>query len=103
MGVDFAGVVEAVETMGGEPWGRVTLERGDELSGADSGLALADMVTATYMTAAASRLVDDAAEHARTRQQSEHLLVPLRRHAEPHQRRVAAGRHRHCVALSDFE
>ena len=41
--------------------------------------------------------------HARTRQQSEHLLVPLRRHAEPHQRRVAAGRHRHCVALNDFE
>jgi alkylation response protein AidB-like acyl-CoA dehydrogenase len=61
--------VEAVETLGGEPWGRVRLERGEALPHADRGIALAELAVAAYLAAAGARLVSDAAEHARTRQQ----------------------------------
>jgi alkylation response protein AidB-like acyl-CoA dehydrogenase len=64
-----AGPVTPVETLGGEPWGRVELLRGDELPGAARALALHDLALAAYAAAAAQRLVDDAAEHARTRRQ----------------------------------
>jgi len=63
------GEVEAVETLGGEPWGRVGLEREAELSGAERGLALAQIALAAYLAAAGARLVADASEHARTRVQ----------------------------------
>jgi alkylation response protein AidB-like acyl-CoA dehydrogenase len=63
------GATRAVETLGGEPWARGALARGVELSGAGGALAAADVARAAYLAAAGRRLVDDAAEHARTRRQ----------------------------------
>jgi alkylation response protein AidB-like acyl-CoA dehydrogenase len=63
------GAVEPLETLGGEPWGRLALERIAPLGDARRALALHDVVLAAYLAAAGARLVDDAAEHARTRRQ----------------------------------
>ena len=54
---------------GGESWGRVRFMRGEALPEAARGLALGEIVRAAYLAAAGARLVADAAEHARTRQQ----------------------------------
>jgi alkylation response protein AidB-like acyl-CoA dehydrogenase len=50
------GAVEPVDTLGGEPWGRVELERDEDLGDARRALAARGLVAAT-------------AEHARTRRQ----------------------------------
>jgi alkylation response protein AidB-like acyl-CoA dehydrogenase len=63
------GEIEAVDTLGGEPWGRVELERGDELAGVARGQAFFDLSLAAYLAAAARQLVEVTAEHARTRKQ----------------------------------
>ena len=63
------GAVEPVGTLGGEPWGRLRLEREAELPGAESALGLYAVALAAYLCAAARRLVDSTAEHARTRRQ----------------------------------
>ena len=63
------GAVEPVETLGGEPWGRVELERTAPLGDARRALALHDIALAAYLAAAGTRLVEDASEHARTRKQ----------------------------------
>ncbi len=63
------GAVEPVETLGGEPWGRVALERGAPLSGADRARVLYDVALAAYLAGAGTRLVHATAEHARTRRQ----------------------------------
>ena len=63
------GAIEPVATLGGEPWGRLALERTAALGSARRALALHDVVLAAYLAAAAGRLVADAAEHARTRKQ----------------------------------
>ncbi|MBW2229628.1 MAG: acyl-CoA dehydrogenase family protein [Deltaproteobacteria bacterium] len=77
------GPVEAVETLGGEPWGRVALERGELLPHAERGLALSEMAAAAYLAAAGARLVADAAEHARTRQQFGHPIGEFQAVAHP--------------------
>ncbi len=61
--------VEAVETLGGEPWARAGHERGEALAVPARAFALLDAARAAYQAAAGRRLVDDAAEHARTRRQ----------------------------------
>ena len=63
------GPIEPVETLGGEPWGRVELVRTAPLGDARRALALYDIALAAYLAAAGTRLVEDAAEHARTRKQ----------------------------------
>jgi alkylation response protein AidB-like acyl-CoA dehydrogenase len=63
------GAIEPVQTLGGEPWGRVRLEREAALGDARRALALHDSVLAAYLAAAASGLVEATAEHARTRRQ----------------------------------
>jgi len=63
------GPVEPIETLGGEPWGRGRLARVEALAGLDAALAWSDVARAAYLASAARRLVDDAAEHARTRKQ----------------------------------
>lgn len=80
------GEVEAVETLGGEPWGRISLDRGVEL-GADGGLrrasALCDIAIAAYTAAAGNRLVRDTAEHARARKQFGRALGEFQAVAHP--------------------
>ncbi len=63
------GEVAAVATLGGEPWGRVGLVRDHELPEAERASVLHDVVQAAYVAAAGERLLEDAAEHARTRRQ----------------------------------
>ncbi len=63
------GPVEPLATLGGEPWGRVALERVRPLGDARRALVLHDLALAAYLSAAGQRLVADAAEHARTRKQ----------------------------------
>jgi hypothetical protein len=63
------GTLEAVETLGGEPWGRGALARERELGDARAALALHDTALAAYLAGAGQRLVDAASEHARTRVQ----------------------------------
>jgi alkylation response protein AidB-like acyl-CoA dehydrogenase len=63
------GAVEPAASLGGEPWGFVSLERTAPLGDARRGLALADLALAAYLAAAGTRLIEDAAEHARTRKQ----------------------------------
>ena len=64
-----SGPVEPVDTLGGEPWGRVALRRELELGDPSRALRLYDLALAAYLAAAGLRLVDDACEHARTRTQ----------------------------------
>jgi alkylation response protein AidB-like acyl-CoA dehydrogenase len=73
-----SGAIDPVSTLGGETWGRVALERKEELPSRDRGderlsleraHALHDVAMASYLCAAGLRLVDDTAEHARTRKQ----------------------------------
>jgi len=61
--------LEAVSTLGGEPWGRGALARERDLGDATAALALHDTAHAAYLAAAGQRLVDAAADHARTRVQ----------------------------------
>jgi alkylation response protein AidB-like acyl-CoA dehydrogenase len=53
----------------GEPWARVELDIGPELEGASRASLFADVAHTAYLAAAAKRLVDAAAEHARVRKQ----------------------------------
>ena len=61
--------VEAVETLGGEPWGRVDLRGGSALDAPPRAWALHDLAVAAYAAAAGSALVEATAEHARARVQ----------------------------------
>jgi alkylation response protein AidB-like acyl-CoA dehydrogenase len=63
------GAVEPLETLGGEPWGRVEVTRTADLGPAERGLAFYDLTLAAYVAAAGRRLVEATAEHARTRKQ----------------------------------
>jgi hypothetical protein len=64
-----AAAIEPVTTLGGETWGRVALDKEDELRGLDRAHAVHDIALASVLCAAGLRLVDDTAEHARTRKQ----------------------------------
>ena len=64
-----SGPVEPVETLGGEPWGRVALRRAGELLGVARAHALHDLAVGAYLAGAGLALVEATAEHARTRRQ----------------------------------
>jgi alkylation response protein AidB-like acyl-CoA dehydrogenase len=63
------GAIEPCATLGGEPWGRAALDRVRDLGPASAALALGEIARAAYLAGAGRRLIDDAAEHARTRVQ----------------------------------
>jgi alkylation response protein AidB-like acyl-CoA dehydrogenase len=63
------GAITAVETLGGEPWGRVDLELGPPLAADARAWALHDLALAAYAAAAGGALVRATAAHARTRTQ----------------------------------
>jgi hypothetical protein len=68
-GAQPRGAISAVETLGGEPWGRVELELGPPLRADARAWALHDVALAAYAAAAGGALVRVTAAHARTRQQ----------------------------------
>jgi hypothetical protein len=61
--------VEAVATLAGEPWGRVTLSRQGQVGDGEHALAVFNVAHAAWMAASARSLVSRAAEHAGTRRQ----------------------------------
>lgn len=63
------GGIVPVDTLGGEPWGRVEVVRGDEYAPSERAFALHDTAIAAYAAAAGHALLDAAVEHARTRVQ----------------------------------
>ncbi len=63
------GAIAAVETLGGEPWGRALLDLGALLSAGPRAWALHDLALAAYAAAAGAALVHATAAHARTRHQ----------------------------------
>jgi alkylation response protein AidB-like acyl-CoA dehydrogenase len=64
-----SGAVEPVEVLGGEPWGRVALQRGAAYAESAPALSIGEMARAAYLAALADRLIDETATHARTRKQ----------------------------------
>lgn len=63
------GPVERLDTLGGDPWARVELIAERDLGDAQDSLAWSRLAAAAYLGGAASRLVEAASEHARTRRQ----------------------------------
>ena len=61
--------IQEIETLGGEPWGRVELRRERELEGGAAALVFADIALAAYQAAAGRALVTAASEHAAARKQ----------------------------------
>ncbi len=62
--------IESVRVLGGEPWGRCDLAvPAEALPRSRQGLVLHSLASAAYLAAAGARLIGDAAEHARSRQQ----------------------------------
>lgn len=98
------GAVESVPTLGGEPWGRLSLRRGPELEGVERALVLADVARAAYLAGAGLRLVDDAAAHAGARVQFGRPIGEFQAVAHPladaYLRLVAA---RHLARVAAFE
>jgi alkylation response protein AidB-like acyl-CoA dehydrogenase len=64
-----AGPVTPLETLAGEPWGRMALEREAELADLEGGLARFHVTLAAQLAGAGHRLHETGVEHARTRRQ----------------------------------
>jgi alkylation response protein AidB-like acyl-CoA dehydrogenase len=61
--------VAPLDTLAGDPWGRVELERERELAGAREALTAGRLGCAALLAAAGRRAIEEAAAHARTRRQ----------------------------------
>ncbi len=61
--------LEAVETLGGEPWGRLRCRRVAELREPERAFALHDLALAAFLSSLGLRLVRDTALHASARKQ----------------------------------
>lgn len=77
------GGIAEVETLGGEPWGRVDLSRTAELGGVARGLLLYDIALSAYLTAASRQLVKRTSAHASTRKQFGRSLGEFQAVAHP--------------------
>jgi alkylation response protein AidB-like acyl-CoA dehydrogenase len=63
------GPVQTEAALGDEAWGRVELDLGEALPGAQRGLVVGELAQAAYLAAAGGRLVAAAAGHAASRRQ----------------------------------
>jgi len=100
------GEIEPVRTLGGEPWGRLELERKTELAGVERARMLADIARAAYLSAAGQRLVEDASAHARVRVQFGRPIGEFQAVAHPLAdcaTRLAAARNLARVAAFGFD
>ena len=93
--------LEPVETLGGEPWGRVSLVRDERLDGVSRALAVGDVAVGAYLAGAGARLLHVATDYARDRVQFGRPIGEFQavahRLADVHLRLTAA---RHLVRLS---
>ncbi len=65
----LGGPIEALQSLGGEPWGRACFKEGEDLPQAPRGLFFADVALAAYLTSAAQGLLQSTAEYVATRKQ----------------------------------
>jgi alkylation response protein AidB-like acyl-CoA dehydrogenase len=77
------GTIVALETLAGEPWGRAELQRDQELPDVAPAIAFGEIAAAAYLAAAGQKLVDDAADHARTRRQFDRTIGEFQAVAHP--------------------
>jgi len=63
------GDITTVDTLGGEPWGRVTIKVGAKLPSSERALAMNAISTAAYLSAAGLQLVKESSDYANTRKQ----------------------------------
>jgi len=88
------GVVEPVVVLGGEPWGRVALRVGPPLAGGARARVVGEIARAAQLAALGRRVVEEAAEHARTRRQFGRAIGDFQAVAHPladcHMRLAAA-------------
>jgi alkylation response protein AidB-like acyl-CoA dehydrogenase len=93
--------MDPVETLGGEPWGRVTLRRDERLDGVSRALAVGDVAVGAYLAGAGGRLLHVATDYARDRAQFGRPIGDFQavahRLADVHLRLTAA---RHLVRLA---
>src|SRR5262249_21379108 len=94
------GPIEPLSTLGGEPWGKIELERTRDLGDARDALAHGDAALAAYLTGAGARLVERASEHARTRTQFGRPIGAFQAVSHPLASAVVGLRAAHALALS---
>jgi alkylation response protein AidB-like acyl-CoA dehydrogenase len=75
--------MQSLDTLGGEPWARATVEREADLGDPTRALAIADVTRAAYLVGTGERLIDAAGEHARTRRQFGRTLGEFQAVAHP--------------------
>jgi len=63
------GDITAVNTLGGEPWGRVTIKVGAKLANNERALCINAISTAAWLTGAGLQLVKETCDYANTRKQ----------------------------------
>ncbi|HEY4333471.1 MAG TPA: acyl-CoA dehydrogenase family protein, partial [Ilumatobacteraceae bacterium] len=56
--------IERVDTLGGEPWGRASLSRGEDLGPVDAAMSISQVALAAYLAGAGDRLLRATAEYA---------------------------------------
>ena len=62
-----SGVVETLDSLAGEPWGRATLAPGADLGDAHRALAIGDVAASAYLVGEAEHLLSEAAQYASDR------------------------------------
>ena len=78
-----SGPIEAVETLAGEPWGRCTLERDEELTAWPEAATLGEIAAAAYLRGAGQRLLDAAVTYAGQRTQFGRAIGDFQATAHP--------------------
>jgi alkylation response protein AidB-like acyl-CoA dehydrogenase len=104
-----SGATRSVSTLGGEPWGRGTLEAGEPYAESAHAQAVGETALSALLVGAGTELVARAAEHTRTRSQFGRVLGEFQAVAHPladaHMGLEAARTlaHRAACALDDGE
>lgn len=80
---DVTGKAEPVATLGGDPWGRITLKAGPAFANSQRALNLGRIVMAAYLAAAGKRMVKDASNYANVRKQFGKALSEFQGLAHP--------------------
>lgn len=66
---ETVGEIAAVNTLGGEPWGRVTIKVGAKFANSERALCVNAISTAAWLTGASLQLVKETSDYANTRKQ----------------------------------
>lgn len=66
---ETVGEITAVNTLGGEPWGRVTIKVGAKFTNSERALCINAISTAAWLSGAGLQLVKESSDYANTRKQ----------------------------------